>query len=240
MKKVICLCLAVLLCLSIAVPAFAAENEFVPSITYKPQPEIIPEEDGGIGVIRDKKGEAIDSILPDCLCVTPVANIWDDSIVVPKKTEERLLAVYNGLVDGSMELPYEKFGAGLDASNMVIRDLFDVDMICETHRKMLEKKGNTLELTFNLGVAPDEKIFAMVLDAETQEWLPVETVNNGDGTVTCTLEKLGVVAFSVQTVEAPENPEPEQTPGFVEQIVSFVKEVVNYLVNLLDRIMKWF
>ena len=44
MKKVICLLIVLMLCLSMAAPAFAAEDDFVPSITYKPNPEIVPVE----------------------------------------------------------------------------------------------------------------------------------------------------------------------------------------------------
>ena len=61
MKKIICLLTVLVLCMSLVVPAMAAEDSFVPSITYKPNPEIVPVagEDGQeyIGVIRDKEGK---------------------------------------------------------------------------------------------------------------------------------------------------------------------------------------
>lgn len=41
MKKVICLLIVLMLCLSMAAPAFAAEDDFVPSIGYKDGPKII-------------------------------------------------------------------------------------------------------------------------------------------------------------------------------------------------------
>ena len=41
MKNCICLLVALMLCLSMAVPAFAAEDNFVPSIGYKDGPEIV-------------------------------------------------------------------------------------------------------------------------------------------------------------------------------------------------------
>ena len=66
MRKIICLVIALVLCMSIAAPAYASENGFVPSITYKPNPEIVPVEnpDGEefIGVIRNKDGEIIDYV----------------------------------------------------------------------------------------------------------------------------------------------------------------------------------
>ena len=45
MKKIICFVVVLVMCLSLAAPAFATENGFVPSITYKPEPEIVPVED---------------------------------------------------------------------------------------------------------------------------------------------------------------------------------------------------
>ena len=60
MKKIISLLTVLVLCMSLVVPAMAAEDSFVPSITYKPNPEIVPVTDEAgeeyIGVIRDKDG----------------------------------------------------------------------------------------------------------------------------------------------------------------------------------------
>ena len=43
MRKLICLMTVLLLCASLIMPAFAAEEEgLVPSSTYKPVPEIVP------------------------------------------------------------------------------------------------------------------------------------------------------------------------------------------------------
>ena len=55
-RKIICTCLALLLCVSLGMPAFAAENDFVPSITYKPNPEVVPVEgeDGEEYIIAGK------------------------------------------------------------------------------------------------------------------------------------------------------------------------------------------
>ena len=81
----------------------------------------------------------------------------------------------------------------------------------------------------------------MTYDEETREWTPVvKTVNNGDGTVTCTFEELGVIAFSVRTEEAPEESEPVQPPAALQWMVSLFKAAVEFLENLFDKIMKWF
>ena len=203
MKKIICLMTVMLLCASLVVPAFAAEDDFVPSITYKPNPEIVPVEgeDGEeyIGVIRNKEGEILDYVDHGCLMVTPIADVWDEEIEVSDNVEELLLFVYNGLGDGSLNIPYEELEvADLDVDNMVIRDLFDARWICEEHGKMVEAEGVTFEITFDLGVVADAQIYVMTYDEDTKEWSPiVKTVNNGDGTVTCTFEHLCAVAFSM-------------------------------------------
>ena len=202
MKKIICLLTVLVLCMSLVVPAFAAENEFVPSITYKPNPEIVPVEgeDGEeqIGVIRDEEGNIIDYVGHGCLMITPIAYVWDEEIEVAPDVERLLTFLYEELSTNKMEIPYEKHEANLDPANMVIRDLFDARWVCEEHRKMIEDEGITFEITFDLGVVADAEIFVMTYDEAANEWSPiVKTVNNGDGTVTCTFEHLCGIEFSM-------------------------------------------
>ena len=203
MKKITCLMLALAVCLSIAAPVFATENEgFVPSITYKPSPEIVPakNEEGKefIGVIRNEKGEIIDYVEHGCLNITPIAHIWDEKKEVSKEVEKLLTFVYEELTTNKMEIPYDKHNANLEASKMVIRDLFDARWNCDEHRIMIEEKGVCFEITFDLGVAADTPIYVMTYDEDAKEWNPiVNTVNNGDGTVTCTFEHLCAIEFSM-------------------------------------------
>lgn len=210
MKKLIGLFTSLVLCLSIAMPAFAAENGFVPSITYKPNPEIVTvKNEAGeefIGVIRNDEGEIINYVEGDSLTVTPVAYVWDDEKEASEDTKSLLLAVYNSLSNGEMKIPYEKHEAGLNAANMVIRDLFDVSWSNEEYKEMVEAAGTTFEITFDLGIVSDVEVYVMTMDESTREWSPiVKTVNNGDGTVTCTFEHLCPIEFSVavEPVSAP-------------------------------------
>lgn len=211
MKKIIALLTAILIMSSLALPAFAAEEiGFVPSIGYKDEPTLVyvlNEEGVEVpGMILDGEGNLIGYLDLDCLQIIPVAQIWDDEAEVPASVAELLLFVYNSLNDGSMVLPYDKFNANLDPDNMVIRDLFDARWLCEDHPAMLAPEGVVLQLTFDLGVAPDAEIYVMSYNEETKEWEPiVKTVNNGDGTVTCTFEHLCAITFSMplSTSEAP-------------------------------------
>ena len=240
MRKLICMIAALILCLSIAAPAFAAEGEFVPSISYKPNPEIIPVigEDGEeyIGVICNADGEIIDYVGHGCLRITPIAHVWDEEIEVPKEIEELLLFVYDALNEGDMEIPYDKHEANLDPANMVIRDLFDARWVCEEHRKMIEEEGITFELTFDLGVVSDAQIYVMTYDEEADEWSPiVKTVNNGDGTVTCTFEHLCAIEFSMPMVTAPAVTEETQTPNLLPWFIILGIAVVGVIVVLVAK-----
>ena len=203
MKKIICLFIALVVCLSIAVPVFAADNEgFVPSITYKPEPEIVPVKDENgeehLGVIRDKDGQIVDYVDHGCFRITPIAHVWDPEIEVPDYIEELLTYVYEGLNSGKLEIDYSIFEADLDPNNMVIRDLFDIRWFCEEHLAMHLKEDNTIDLIFDLGVVADAEIFVATFDEESETWSPiVKTVNNGDGTVTCTFQHFCAISFSM-------------------------------------------
>lgn len=202
MRKIICLFIALVMCLSIAVPALAADTGFVPSITYKPDPEIITVKDekgeDAVAVIRNDKGEVVDYVDHGCFKITPIAHIWDEEIEVPEYIEKLLTSVYDGLNDGTLTINYDAFKSNLKASDMVIRDLFDIRWYCDEHRALLEQEGNTLDIIFDLGVVSEAQIFVATFDENTKEWSPiVKTVNNGDGTVTCTFEHFCAVSFSM-------------------------------------------
>ena len=204
MRKVFSLVVVLLLCVSMVLPVFAAEDNFVPSITYKPNPELVSDNDGHIGVIRDADGNVLDYVDHACLRITPIAYVWDEEIDVEKLVEDLLIYIYESLKDGSMEIPYEKHeGLDLTASNMVIRDLLHIEWTCEEHAPMLGENGNTLELIFDFGVVSDLQVYGQSYDEKTTEWNPlVSVVNNGDGTLTCVFDRLGAIEFSVPVAGA--------------------------------------
>ena len=169
MKKVICLVLAILVCASLAAPALA--DAFVPSITYKGTPDV----DTAVSESNQPLS---------CVNITSVAEAKKDN------TEENALLVklYDELVDGTTDLPYEKI-EGIDAEKMVIREL--ILLSCTDG----EDHGMAT-VTLDLGVAAD--VVVVVMSYENGEWVPVaDVVNNGDGTVTFTV-KLGPVAIAVE------------------------------------------
>ena len=199
MKKFVMLLVAVILCVSMVCPVLAAEDDFVPSITYKGAPEIVltVDLDGNpaVGAIVDADGETVGYVNEDCLLITPLSGI-DNESRLPAETKALLKDVYQKLLNGTMTLPYE------GDKDMVIMDLVDASWLCEECPEAVEAEGVVFEATFDLGVAADAEV--VVMTYKNDAWNPVvKTVNNGDGTVTCTFERLCPVAFAVAAEDAP-------------------------------------
>ena len=200
MRKIACLFVALLLCMSMAVPAFAAENAFVPSIPEKDGPEFSYGEDEEgkptVGVLTDKDGNVIGYVYEDCLVITSIAKV-KDSDKIPEDARQELLKVYEQLKDGSMKVPYDKISADLDPDKMVIRELVDLSWLCDEHDEMLDGEGNSLKLTFKMGVESGTDVYVMTF--VDGEWKPIKSVvNNGDGTITCVFEEICPVLFAVE------------------------------------------
>lgn len=190
MKKLICLLAVLALCLSMGIPAFAAENDFVPSIGYKDGPGI-------------KEAEMGDKDVTDCLIVTTIKEAEDKVTDITQYDRDLLLDVYDKLMKDEMTLPLE--------NDYVIRDLVDVSYKyndCRTAEghgnkpEELKAPGKTVTIIFDMGLDKDEKLIVMTYienpKARTTEgtWVPVESVvNNGDGTLTVVFEDICPVAF---------------------------------------------
>lgn len=202
MRKVICLITAMILCLGMAAPAFATENEFVPSIGYKDPIEIIDVE---------MDGEDIDP----CLIVSSIKQATEKTTDITQHDRDLLLSVYEKLLSGEMTLPLE--------GKYVIRDLVDVSFRYNDCRQnaehgnkpgVLEQEGITVTVTFKMGIGANEKIKVLVfMEGEgtartgnqkvNGQWVPAKSVkNNGDGTLTVEFEDIGPVAFVVEKDES--------------------------------------
>lgn len=195
MKKLLCFSLALLLSVAMVCPAFAAEDTFVPSITYKDYPTVVVGEDDVIGVVKDEEGNEIDKIYGPCLLVTPLARV-NESELIPEASKQMLLYVYEELESGRMQLPAEKLSEDLEPDELIVRELFDATWLCEEHPVMVAPKGIVFEITFRVNIEADQELYVMTY--KNDEWNPiVDVVNNGNGTVTCTFEDLCPVAFIV-------------------------------------------
>lgn len=183
MRRVICLINVLMLCMALAVPAFATTGTFVPSITYKDGPEVVEAEING----EDGTG---------CVVVTSIKEAREKTTDIYQEDRDLLLEVYEELVKGSMVLPMED-------KNYVVRELVDVSFVktgCvevpHGHKEWLAEEDTTIEVVFDLGLNGVTKL--EVLTYIDGVWAPVESVQiNADGTVTCVFEDFCPVAFCV-------------------------------------------
>ena len=208
MKKLISLVLALMMCFSAFGVVLA--DEFVPSISYKDGPELVTGEDENgkttIGAVVNGMGNVEDYVYAnDCLVVTTIAEALRDADTgIPDEAEEELEYVYREILEGRMEVPFN------EPTEMAIIQLLDASMLCggsttgTDHDAMLKNENTFLEVTFRLGVDADVPVTVMVyVDGQ---WVKVtHVVNNGDGTVTCSLKALGPIVFAIPAdkVETP-------------------------------------
>ena len=200
MKRIIAVAVMLMLFVCLASPAFAAE--FVPSITDKNSPDVVPGENG-VGDILDPVGNIVISIPEGALIVTPVSKV-EISEDIPADSKTTLKELYDALVNGEMKLPFPN---DIDAADMVIRDLFDVSVQGENFQQHLTGTGNSLSVIFDLGVDKNTVVHGFIhMDGK---WIALENLkNNGNGTVTVTLPGEGQVAFAV---DADSNTIPDPT-----------------------------
>ena len=191
MKKFVSLMIALLLFVGLVCPAMASENVFVPSISYKDGPEIV-------------EAEMDDKDVEGCLVVTTITDARNKVTDIGQEDRDLLLEVYEKLDNGSMKLPLEE--------DYVIRELVDVSWkktACveadHGHKEWLEEAGNTVTVTFDMGVNKDTDVVVMVyVDCQ---WVEAESVkNNGNGTVTVEFEDICPVAFCVKRADQVEPP----------------------------------
>lgn len=200
MKKWMTSLLAIVMCIALAAPVMAAD--FVKSVTYKPAPELVSDDDGIVGHIVDEDGNILSDEHEDCFLITPIAESdslgekYPEAQELLEKTYEEFTSGEKKLSDvpGLNELAEKELGEGKTGDDFVIRDFFDIMILCDDY-PLLKEEGNTIDLTFDVGIASGAYMVAMVyIDGE---WQLVELKNNGDGTVTGTFEDVCPVAFLV-------------------------------------------
>ena len=202
MRKLISLALALIICFSVCGVALAAEDDFVPSISYKDGPRVVTGKDEAgrttIGTVRDAQGNVIGyAYYDDCLVITTIAQaLRNVETGIPDEAEILLEKVYRDILEGRAVMPFE------NPDEMVIIHLLDATFLCGgsvvdiDHPEVLEPDGIRLELTFDLGVGADVPV--QVMSYKNDKWGDIHAAtNNGDGTVTCVFEHLCPIAFAV-------------------------------------------
>lgn len=216
MKKMMTILLALCLCLAMMCPALAAEDDFTPSVSYKPVPGLAGNkdemgntvvgygddgmakvclDDGRIFVIGE--GIHAEGTLDDehaCLVITAVADA-DSAEEIPENAKELLLWVYAQIkeqgmkvfadCEGLQEAVAAALGQNATVEDLVVKDLFDVSVLCDPLEEYLKPEGTTICLDFDLNVAPGT--FVTVLAYKNDKWNMIEDVEVlEDGSVTCT------------------------------------------------------
>lgn len=191
MKRTIALLMAVLLCMAMAAPVYAAEQEFVPSITYKDGLEAESAEMNGEDVI-------------DCIVVTSIKEAKEQSTDITQEARDQLLDVYEKLSDGTMKLPLEGDYVVVELVDISFAKSSCVDDSTHGHDAWLKQEGN--KVTVRLGQL-NKNLELKVFSYYDGQWHPVENVtNNGDGTFTCEFESVGPVAFCAEGSALEESP----------------------------------
>ena len=191
MKKMIIFLMAVIMCVSFVLPVCAAEQEFVPSITYK---------DGLVAVEATMNGEAVG----DCIIVTSIKEAKEKKTDIYQETRDLLLEVYEKLSDGTMKLPLEGDYVILELVDISFAKTTCVEETTHEHEEWLKQVGNTI--TVDLGHL-SKGLDLVVLSYNDGQWNKIENVtNNGDGTYACVFEHFCPVAFCVEADALEEAP----------------------------------
>lgn len=225
MKKFVACLLALMLCLSTAVTAIAETVEFVPSISYKPAPGV---------VTTDPAGHE------DCIIVVPVAEADTSKELTPVE-KETLKKTYEELSKDGVKLSEQcpdltdlvkkALGEGKTADDLVVRDLFHVGATCEEIPALLAD-GKTLKLTLDSTLAKDVKVFAMLY--KDGKWVALDNVlNNGDKTITVTIDKLGPVALMVPASVGSDDTQTGEHSNATLWIVIMLAALVLMVVSVL-------
>lgn len=216
MRKMITVICAVLLCLVFAVAAVA--DTVVASVTAKPAPEVNTgsSSDSAVIEVKDDTGKVVASAETIKIEVTAVATVMENEAAqddanaetmptqpVSEEVAQELKAAYEELSDEKTDVVAIVTGLeevlkenDVEASNLVVKDLFHVDIADESVKEYLAVEGNTI--TLNLKADIQEGQFVTVAVLVDGEWILVEdVVVLEDGSIDVTLGYLGTVAIFV-------------------------------------------
>ncbi len=182
--------------------AFAAD--FTNSVTAKDAPEVVTVKtaDGNdaAGIIYDADGKEVAAAGVGEVVVTPYSKKDSQNDTIKSKLEKAYeQAGDKSVTDLSADASKVLDGAGLKADEVVVSDVFDVDVTDDILTK-LNESGNTLKITFKANVNKGDFLMVMtncgILDGDSWKVVPAENVViNGDGTVTVTFTELCPVLF---------------------------------------------
>lgn len=187
MKRILSAVMAIFMVCFLAVTVFA--TEFVPSISEKGAPELVPvgEENGKkiYGYVIDKDGNVLETVYEGDILITPISEV-DISPYISKDAAQLLKDTYQDLLDKP-----DYFG-----EDKVVRELVDISVSARL-AKALQGEGTTLTLTFDIGLEKNAAIWVQSLIND--KWGEIVNArNNNEGTVTGVFEDFCPVVFLVE------------------------------------------
>lgn len=208
MKKAISLILSIVMVLSLGVVAFAAEDDFRPSVDSKDHPVIVPQDFNGISfdaLILGDNNEVIEGIhivtekRPDGeIIVTAYSekDVADDRVdVVYFEASYKEILSARSLKELNELIPL----------GMIVRDFFDITLV-GTYKDIF-KEGKKLQIRFDIGAQLKEKLMVLTRCSDETGWEFVESVTiNPDGTVTVVFDRLCPVIFLTEDTGAVQSP----------------------------------
>lgn len=210
MKKMVSLILAIVVLAVCTFSVTAAGNDFVPSIEIKPGPGIVenPAESGNGGIIIMPDGTEV--IVPVSeIIITPIAQAGEADDHIRQALEDAFADITGAgsIADiiGGLQGILDQIADGVVAGDLVVSDLFHVDLTGD-YAKYVEE-GGTLTITFSAS-----SDVAIALSKIGGAWSAVygdALVLNADGSVTMSINSIGVYAFlknAAQVDVDPENP----------------------------------
>lgn len=232
MKKIFAIfMIAVVLLASVCIVNAA---DFTPSVTAKDAPEVVANDDGSVGTVKDASGNVVATVTQEQVSVVSYANRTEDSTAASK-----LNTAYEDLTSGKVQDELKQqltsYAASVDseytADNMVVSDLFYLD-VEDTVKNSLDG-SNYLEVTFETGIAAGEKAPAVLYACDGTNWEmvdPANVKNNGDGTITVKFSTLCPIAFMSASASAAPAPGPQPAP---QTVVSIPGLIILILVSAL-------
>ncbi len=209
MKKLFSCIITIVLTASLALSSFAANVDFVPSISDKPAPDVV------VGEIIDSVGETVKDVINGEIIVTPIGKV-DTSELISDEDRDTLKEQYEKLTAPDSKLSVicsflndivkQYLGEGKNADNLVIRDFMDISVIGDENLALMGQDGHKVVIKLKNSLEADAFVTTMVY--ANDEWHSVDTVNNGDGTITCTFHELGAVAILVEGTGGSDVPPP--------------------------------
>ena len=185
MKRILSLLAVLTLLATLAVPAWGAEDTFVPSIGYKDGPDV-------------EKAEIEDEDVTPCLVVTSILEAKNKETDIFQEERDLLLEVYEKLRLDEMKLP-------LGDEDYVIRELVDISFmksVCvepgDEHKEWLAQEETDITVTLRTGIPAHVDVKVLVY--LNGEWVVVDGVtNNNDQTITVVFPNICPVAILVPT-----------------------------------------